>query len=65
MDPIANLARQRTIVAEINELRAEQTEDARENIDVTVTLAYELAELVEALDEWLTKGGFLPTRWRS
>jgi len=23
----------------------------------------ELAELVEALDEWLTKGGFLPSDW--
>jgi hypothetical protein len=23
-----------------------------------------LMELVRALDEWLTKGGFLPTDWR-
>ena len=23
-----------------------------------------LAELVEALDEWLSKGGFLPKAWR-
>lgn len=23
-----------------------------------------LAELVEALDGWITKGGFLPDRWR-
>jgi hypothetical protein len=23
----------------------------------------ELAELVQGLDEWLTRGGFLPTAW--
>jgi hypothetical protein len=27
-------------------------------------IAYELAEKIEALDEWLTKGGFLPRRWK-
>ena len=26
-------------------------------------LAVELAELVEALDGWLCKGGFMPDRW--
>jgi hypothetical protein len=26
--------------------------------------ATRLAELVLALDEWIRKGGFLPTRWR-
>jgi hypothetical protein len=26
--------------------------------------AVQLAELVEALDGWITKGGFLPDRWR-
>ncbi len=27
--------------------------------------AHELAEHVQALDEWLTARGFLPTAWRS
>lgn len=27
-------------------------------------LAGELAELVEALDGWLSRGGFLPTAWK-
>ena len=26
-------------------------------------LAIHLAELVEALDDWLTRGGFLPEEW--
>lgn len=61
MDPIANLARQRTIVSEINELR--ELGEGHVPYGQVAELAYELAELVEALDEWLTKGGFLPTRW--
>lgn len=27
-------------------------------------LAEQLAERVEALDEWMTKGGFAPAAWR-
>jgi hypothetical protein len=25
--------------------------------------AAELVELVDSIDEWMTKGGFLPTEW--
>jgi hypothetical protein len=29
-----------------------------------VSKAMRLAELIEALDQWITGGGFLPERWR-
>lgn len=55
MDPDANLVEQRELAAKLVE--ADETspgfaEDARR-----------LAELVEALDEWISRGGFLPARW--
>lgn len=52
MDPTANLAEQRRIVAAV--LSGTSHHD-----DLT-----RLAELVEALDEWITRGGFLPTQWK-
>lgn len=52
MDPNANLAEQRRIIARINE-GAPFVEDERR-----------LAELAEALDEWLSNGGFLPEAWQ-
>lgn len=51
MDPNENLERQRRIVAGI--LSSVQADDR----------AVELAELVEALDQWITNGGFLPKEW--
>jgi hypothetical protein len=50
MDPNANLAEQRRIALSI--LEGDDGDAER------------LAELVQALDEWLTKGGFLPDAWR-
>lgn len=51
MDPNANLAEQRRIVARVTRGKASDGDLDR------------LAELVEALDGWLSKGGFLPTAW--
>ena len=52
MDPNANLEEQRELAYRIVELN-----DSRE-------ATYDrLAELVIALDEWITKGGALPTAW--
>lgn len=64
MDPIANLQEQRELSAEINAIF-----DDADPIDGSFTLsqmvdlsdkAVRLAELVQALDEWRTKGGFDP-----
>ena len=49
MDPNATLKRIRQIIAEGD--------------DGSESLTEELPELVEALDEWLSKGGFLPLEW--
>jgi len=51
MDPSANLDEQRELSSAI--LRGEYT-----NGD-----ADRLAELVEALDEWISKGGAIPRDW--
>jgi hypothetical protein len=55
MDPDQTLAQIRRIIADMARPRSALDElvDARL-----------LAELVEALDDWITKGGFLPQPWR-
>lgn len=56
MDPTATLVSIRALVKVINES------------SVTYDLARyaeELADLVDGLDRWMTRGGFLPTQWRS
>ncbi len=52
MDPNANLAEQRRIR---NAIRIGQY--TRNDVD-------RLAELIEALDEWISRGGFLPEAWQ-
>lgn len=56
MDPNANLREQRAIVARINSSALNEGDafDVRR-----------LAELAEALDEWLSEGGFLPDAWKA
>lgn len=54
MDPNANLREMREKVITINT----STKGGQ-----IVEAAAELAELVEAMDEWLTKGGFAPIEW--
>jgi len=52
MDPNANL----------EELRRLVRRQLYDN-DLTPAEVTRLAELVEALDEWIAKGGFLPSAW--
>jgi len=66
MDPNANLSEQRRLAAQFlaimddyDEATGEPTRAIRE-ADV-----FRLAELVEALDEWIARGGFLPTAWQA
>ena len=56
MDPNANLEEQRRLVAQINKDRDEEKVPSEHD-------AYRLAELVEALDGWISRGGFLPRDW--
>ena len=51
LDPDATLRRIRGLVAEAHTLDDPLGPD-------------ELVELVEALDEWITRGGSLPAAWR-
>lgn len=66
MDPDANLNRQRELVGAIAKLAGTPAEvgDAHAVAQSALaSLAAELAELVSALDGWITAGGFLPARW--
>jgi hypothetical protein len=53
MDPNATLERMRELAREYHE-----AERWRET-----TLADELVDLIEGLDQWLSRGGFLPMAW--
>ena len=55
MDPDACLAEIRALVKEVQEAPTLQGQGY---------YAADLAERVDALDEWLTKGGFVPAAWR-
>lgn len=70
MDPEANLTEQRELAEEIirkyDELEDEHAFEqlsAAERHDFLCD-AQRLAELVQALDQWIVRGGFLPARWR-
>jgi len=54
MDPNANLAEQRRLLRKF-----------RQRNRLTAGEATRLAELVDALDEWLVNGGFLPVAWQA
>jgi hypothetical protein len=59
MDPDANLAELRRIIARARERADSVGYDAvNDAIDLD-----RLADLAEALDEWLSRGGFLPEAW--
>ena len=56
MDPTATLVAIRALVKVIHEnTDSERWEE----------LATDLAEVAEALDGWMTRGGFLPMQWRA
>ena len=54
MDPNENLEEQRDLSEALVESSDEEETQAQSN---------RLAELVESLDGWIMKGGFLPTEW--
>lgn len=56
MDPNATLR-------EMLELSAELLRDA-DTIDDALGKAERLAELTIALDQWIVRGGFLPSKWK-
>lgn len=58
MDPNANLAEQRRLQKKIDEVMP--SDDDTAYVEDLVSLAV----LVEAMDEWLSSGGFLPDAWR-
>jgi hypothetical protein len=64
MDPIANLHEQRALAAQLLRPLDFDVEDLRpEDYDLVggrLADANRLAELVQALDEWRSKGGFDP-----
>jgi biotin-(acetyl-CoA carboxylase) ligase len=66
VDPVLNLQHQRTVAADIltaiDSMPAEPDDRAERN-ELLATLAGELAEQVQALDEWRLKDGFDP--WRA
>ena len=58
MDPNEALKRIRATVA-----RLQETDDAGDN-DYDPQDVSELYQHVQALDEWITRGGFLPDAWQ-
>jgi hypothetical protein len=66
MDPNANLAEQLRHAKTILELVDNCSDDGQyspQQLEAFSHEAYRLAELVEALDGWIRKGGFLPEGW--
>lgn len=57
MDPDENLARQHQIANDVIRGTIRSSGEMR-------GLCEELCDLIEALDDWLRKGGALPERWR-
>lgn len=55
MDPTSNLSEIRALV-----VRMTDNEDNPNYLDDSDRLA----QLVGALDEWISKGGFLPSQWK-
>lgn len=55
MDPDATLAQIRALIIQ------HQTSSE----EMSTGDAADLVDLVDSLDEWLTKGGFLPTEWNA
>jgi hypothetical protein len=56
MDPNATLASIRELISDIDRR-------ARDGEHIGADRAYALIEPIEALDTWLSRGGFLPTDW--
>lgn len=64
MDPDANLARQRELVNSIIALNGSlEIRESGKPPRAVWNYAFELAELVQALDTWIVGGGFIPRAW--
>jgi hypothetical protein len=65
VDPDSNLEEQRDIAREINAIRDAMTDDGAttEQLEALEHRAFRLAELVEALNTWICRGGALPLGW--
>ena len=62
MDPNANLTEQLRLARRIM-AQWDRSDDETADCESIATNAARLAYLVVSLDEWRTKGGFLPQRW--
>jgi hypothetical protein len=58
MDPDVTLARLRETVGNWQQKGADNLKDP-------IAEAQEMADLFEALDTWIAKGGFLPAAWKA
>lgn len=66
MDPNANLAEQLRLAREIQDMTDNCPDDglSDEQKSRMAGLGARLADLVLALNEWISKGAFLPTKWQ-
>jgi hypothetical protein len=62
MDPDANLAEQRSLIASI--LHLNDLDPTNDRCRQIARLGARLAELQQALDGWISERGFLPRAWR-
>jgi hypothetical protein len=60
MDPNACLAKLR----ELSKAQVKDDEDSEGYLVRSGMRSEEMADLLEALDQWLSKGGFLPEDWQ-
>ena len=58
MDPNAALLNIRAKISELGDSMADMSCECDQ-----ASLASELADLVDGLDQWLTRGGFKPAAW--
>jgi hypothetical protein len=63
VDPDANLREQRELSAAI--IRTADGEPFAGRTELQATRAERLAELVQALEEWVMKGGAMPDDWQA
>jgi hypothetical protein len=64
MDPDGNLKEQREIITWMREQEKKPESEIMANADLVAEKSDRLVDLVEALDQWITRGGFLPKEWR-
>ena len=65
MDPNANLAELRELCAALlRSYHADEPSDKAFDAVEWITDAARALELLQALDAWIAKGGFLPARWQ-